>query len=141
MNPVMAYRLEPTAAVAALRRALARDGSVRHPGVQVGVNITSGLDARSSADGDLNALLSGAADPYATLRSAYLQYQEGLLHDGAAPIQNLPDIDAPPPAPPPEAPPPTPGPAASSDEDAPLASAGADAAPSRGTGPVLEASL
>ncbi|WP_239025843.1 MlaA family lipoprotein [Sphingomonas paeninsulae] len=32
-----------------------------------------GLDQRVESDGDLKALLSGAADPYATLRSVYLQ--------------------------------------------------------------------
>ncbi|MDB5700877.1 MAG: VacJ family lipoprotein [Sphingomonadales bacterium] len=32
-----------------------------------------GLDQRMELDADLNALLSGAADPYATLRSVYLQ--------------------------------------------------------------------
>ncbi|MDB5714897.1 MAG: VacJ family lipoprotein [Sphingomonadales bacterium] len=33
----------------------------------------AGLDQRAESDADLKALLSGAADPYATLRSVYLQ--------------------------------------------------------------------
>ena len=35
--------------------------------------VLSGLDQRVEADADLRALLGGAADPYATLRSVYLQ--------------------------------------------------------------------
>ena len=35
--------------------------------------IITGLDLRAESDGALNALLGGAVDPYATLRSAYLQ--------------------------------------------------------------------
>lgn len=35
--------------------------------------VLGGLDQRVEADADLKALLSGAADPYATLRSVYLQ--------------------------------------------------------------------
>lgn len=35
--------------------------------------VITGLDLRAQADGALGALLGGAVDPYATLRSAYLQ--------------------------------------------------------------------
>lgn len=35
--------------------------------------VLPGLDLRASADADLKALLEGSADPYASLRSAYLQ--------------------------------------------------------------------
>ncbi|MBA3898135.1 MAG: VacJ family lipoprotein [Sphingomonadaceae bacterium] len=35
--------------------------------------VLTGLDLRAESDGDLKALLDGAADPYATLRSVFLQ--------------------------------------------------------------------
>ncbi len=63
------------------------------------VNGLSGLDARERAQGDLDALLSGAADPYATLRSVYLQNREAMIRgESAAPA--LPPIDEPSQAPP-----------------------------------------
>lgn len=40
---------------------------------QIPKGVLSGLDARAEADDDLNALFAGAVDPYATLRSVYLQ--------------------------------------------------------------------
>jgi phospholipid-binding lipoprotein MlaA len=40
---------------------------------QIPSGVLSGLDARAEADDDLNALFAGAVDPYATLRSVYLQ--------------------------------------------------------------------
>lgn len=69
--------------------------------------VVGGLDLRASSDDDLKALLSDAADPYATLRSAYLQNREGEIQGGANPVPALPDIEdtapaataAPPPAP------------------------------------------
>jgi len=80
--------------------------------------IAGGLDKRIRAEGDLNALLSGAADPYATLRSVYLQNREAEIRgENAAPL--LPPIDEETPAgstpapTPPETPSPTPPPAAS----------------------------
>lgn len=54
--------------------------------------IMGGLDKRIRSEGDLNALLSGAADPYATLRSVYLQNREAEIRgENAAPP--LPPID------------------------------------------------
>ncbi len=47
--------------------------------------IIPGLDQRVEADGDLQALMAGAVDPYATLRSVYLQDRAGEirhLHGG-----------------------------------------------------------
>lgn len=41
--------------------------------------IITGLDLRAESDGALNALLGGAVDPYATLRSAYLQDRAGTV--------------------------------------------------------------
>jgi phospholipid-binding lipoprotein MlaA len=106
--------------------------------------IVGGIELRSRTGPALATLLSGAADPYATLRSVYLQNRQAQV-DGseAQPLTDLPDIeDAPPPpssqspatpdqaapppsppaaepapvAPPPAAPPPpTPGPQSSSE--------------------------
>lgn len=41
--------------------------------------VITGLDTRAEADDDLNALFSGAVDPYATLRSVYLQNREAEI--------------------------------------------------------------
>jgi phospholipid-binding lipoprotein MlaA len=82
--------------------------------------ILGGIDLRVRTGPGLASLLSGAADPYATMRSVYLQNRQAQV-DGVAvqPIGNLPDIeDVPPPpssssapdqaAPPPPPPPPPP---------------------------------
>lgn len=41
--------------------------------------VITGLDLRAESDAALNALLGGAVDPYATLRSAYLQDRAGTI--------------------------------------------------------------
>ncbi|WP_010215767.1 MlaA family lipoprotein [Sphingomonas sp. PAMC 26621] len=41
--------------------------------------VLTGLDLRVEADGELKALLAGAVDPYATLRSSYLQDRAGRV--------------------------------------------------------------
>lgn len=41
--------------------------------------VLTGLDLRVEADGELEALLAGAIDPYATLRSSYLQDRAGEI--------------------------------------------------------------
>lgn len=46
---------------------------------RVSRGVITGLDLRAEADGALNALLGGAVDPYATLRSAYLQDRAGTI--------------------------------------------------------------
>jgi phospholipid-binding lipoprotein MlaA len=67
--------------------------------VDITVNIIGGLNQRDEVARDLDTLLEGAADPYATLRSSYLQSREAQVH-GAAALPALPDIeDAPPTAP------------------------------------------
>lgn len=68
--------------------------------------IVGGLDKRIATEAQLNALLSDAADPYATLRSVYLQNKEGEIHGDTVPLEGLPSFDDPaaPPAPPPAAP-------------------------------------
>jgi phospholipid-binding lipoprotein MlaA len=73
--------------------------------------VVGGLDTRAAADAQLKAILSGAADPYATLRSVFLQYRQGEIDgDRAGPnLPPLPEIDdagAPPPTPAPQPPPP-----------------------------------
>ena len=46
---------------------------------QVVKGVTTGLDTRAEADGDLKALNAGAVDRYATLRSVYLQNRAGEI--------------------------------------------------------------
>lgn len=46
---------------------------------QVVRTVIGGLDLRAESDADLKALLGGAVDPYATLRSAYLQDRAGAI--------------------------------------------------------------
>jgi phospholipid-binding lipoprotein MlaA len=55
----------------------------------------SGLDARVQAEPALDALLSNAVDPYATLRSAYLQNKQSEI-DGEGVPTDLPSFDEPP---------------------------------------------
>jgi len=68
--------------------------------------IVGGIDKRIATEAQLNALLSDAADPYATLRSVYLQNKEGEIHGDTVPLEGLPSFDDPaaPPAPTPPAP-------------------------------------
>ncbi len=65
---------------------------------QVASGILIGLDRRAEADPDLRALFDGAVDPYATLRSAYLQNRaaevEALRPHKAAP-DRAPEFDDP----------------------------------------------
>lgn len=46
---------------------------------QVPRGVITGLDLRAENDADLNALFDGAVDPYATLRSVYLQDRAGAI--------------------------------------------------------------
>jgi len=75
--------------------------------------VGGGLDMRVSTEGQLNALLSGALDPYATLRSVFLQNKQGEVDGGGVPV-DLPSFDEPDSAPAP-APAPLPTPAAPPD--------------------------
>jgi phospholipid-binding lipoprotein MlaA len=78
--------------------------------ISISRTLVHGLDARSEADGPLRSLTSDATDPYATIRSAYLQNQQSLVNGDASPIQSLPDFDEPAPtASPPSSAPPTDG--------------------------------
>jgi phospholipid-binding lipoprotein MlaA len=84
--------------------------------VSITVSVVGGLNERADVDRDLTALLADAADPYATLRSSYLQSREAQIR-GPRALPVLPDIeDAPAPAgaapPPATAGPSVPGPGA-----------------------------
>ena len=59
--------------------------------------VVGGLDTRDATEGQLNTLLSDATDPYATLRSVYLQNKQGEI-DGEGPPSTLPTFDEPAPA-------------------------------------------
>jgi phospholipid-binding lipoprotein MlaA len=83
--------------------------------------VVGGLDTRVMTDAELHALLSDAADPYATLRSVYLQNKQGEIDGGEPPIEDLPSFDDPGAAAPPPAAPATAG--AVPVDDAPPAAA------------------
>jgi phospholipid-binding lipoprotein MlaA len=98
------------------------------------------LDKRLNSQADLEAITGDAADPYATLRSVYLQSREAQVR-GETAAPELPPIDEPAPAPSTTQSPPGPGAdaapamtapdasservqeAAASDPDAPMATA------------------
>ena len=88
----------------------------------VEVNVTrvvlGGLDERARIDPDLRALLADATDPYATLRSVYLQNRQSEIeNNGAAAPSALPDFGEPAEPPPPSA---APAPASSPEPSAPV---------------------
>ena len=58
------------------------------------LNIVGGLNERATVDDELQTLLSDATDPYATLRSTYLQARQGEIDGGETPSA-LPDIGSP----------------------------------------------
>ena len=55
--------------------------------------IVNGVDLRARADSQLTAVLSDATDPYATLRSVYLQNEQSKVDDNATTLPALPDFD------------------------------------------------
>jgi phospholipid-binding lipoprotein MlaA len=57
--------------------------------------IGGGLEARSDADQDLKTLMATATDPYASLRSFYLQNRQAEVTGGRIDIETLPDFGAP----------------------------------------------
>lgn len=74
-----------------------------------GFGLVNGLNTRAEADIDLETLLGSATDPYATLRSTYLQLRQGEVDDKHD-LPALPDLGDPaagsdPLAPPPASPP------------------------------------
>jgi phospholipid-binding lipoprotein MlaA len=60
--------------------------------VDITVSIVGGLNERAEVGKELEALLAGAADPYATLRSSYLQAREAEIR-GEKALPPLPDIE------------------------------------------------
>ena len=89
----------------------------RYPGAEaVGVTsvVAGGLQTRADADRDLKALYASATDPYASVRSYYLQNREAQINGGQIELRDLPNFGdslAPNPTAPPTAPEPTPEPA------------------------------
>ena len=74
--------------------------------VSLGRALASGLDLRAESDSTLRSLTSEATDPYATIRSAYLQNLQSQISGENAPVQSLPNFeDVVPPASPPPTPP------------------------------------
>lgn len=62
--------------------------------VDITVQFIGGLNERDDVAKDLDTLLEGAADPYATLRSSYLQSREAQIR-GQKALPDLPDLDDP----------------------------------------------
>lgn len=63
--------------------------------------VVNGVDLRARSDAQLTALMGDATDPYATLRSVYLQNEQSKIDDSVTTLPPLPDFDedATPPAP------------------------------------------
>jgi phospholipid-binding lipoprotein MlaA len=95
--------------------------------VSISLALASGFDQFSRAQGDLKALLSDAADPYATLRSTWLQNRAAeIAGDNASALPALPDLGPAEVAPEAASPPATPS---GSDSAAPLTAPGEQQAP------------
>ena len=64
--------------------------------ISVAVAVARGLDQRVENEADFETLLSNAADPYATLRSTYLQARDSEVRGGGdVTPPDLPDLDLP----------------------------------------------
>lgn len=61
--------------------------------IAAGDAVTSGLEKRGSADPDIKALYAASLDPYAALRSYYLQARESQVRGGVVSVEALPDFD------------------------------------------------
>jgi phospholipid-binding lipoprotein MlaA len=61
--------------------------------VSIGLGLERGLDLRGEADGALKSLTADATDPYATIRSAYLQNQQSLVNGDRKEVESLPDFE------------------------------------------------
>jgi len=77
------------------------------PGVQAARSVLAGSDQRVAADETLKSIDRTATDPYATLRSAFLQNSQAQSQDNETNVKALPDF-----GPTPSAPPASPGPKA-----------------------------
>lgn len=63
--------------------------------VMLAPSAAGGLETRASLDGDLKSLHAVSTDPYATLRSFYLQSQEAKVTGGRIEVDKLPDFGEP----------------------------------------------
>ena len=61
----------------------------------IALPVLNGLDQRILNNEDLRALMSDAADPYATLRSTYLQNRVGEINGDKPVLNALPELDDP----------------------------------------------
>lgn len=68
----------------------------------VGRTVLRGLDTRVAADGTITAVEEESTDPYATIRSSYLQYRDAMVREARGEEEVLPDFGEP--EPPAEAP-------------------------------------
>ena len=72
--------------------------------INIGTTIAGGLGKRVDADQDLETIRATSTDPYASLRSFYLQNRQAEISGKDVSIENLPSFDEPaPPAKPPAA--------------------------------------
>lgn len=76
----------------------------------LGRTVVRGLEARSEGDATLKAVMEDSTDPYATIRSAYLQSRAAAVREAAGEEEALPEFDAPAPEADTAAPAPTPDP-------------------------------
>jgi len=67
---------------------------------RIGFSVVDGIDTRLALDPTIQDVRRTATDPYATERSAYLQYRRSMLVDSNSKkaVDQLPSFDAPPPA-------------------------------------------
>lgn len=97
---------------------------IRYPyrdDVNISLGLVHGLDLRGENDSALKSLTADATDPYATIRSAYLQNQQSLVNGDKNTVDQLPDFDegtaTPPSTPPQPAAPPESAPAPPPDQN------------------------
>ena len=60
-----------------------------------GRSVLRGLDARAESDATLKAVMDESTDPYATVRSGYLQNRAALVREATGAEEALPDFDTP----------------------------------------------
>jgi phospholipid-binding lipoprotein MlaA len=77
--------------------------------INIGTTIVGGLGQRLDAERDLESIRTTSTDPYASLRSFYLQNRQSEISGKPVSIENLPSFDEPAPTPAP-GPQPTPNP-------------------------------
>lgn len=70
-------------------------------GIAVGRPVITGLDDRIAADPQLKEIQKRATDPYAAIRSAFLQNAAFERNGGKVDVKDLPDFTPPPGSPPP----------------------------------------